>query len=281
METYTIEGPLELDVRLAAGDVEVVEGPDGAATVELTADGPGGQALIDEARVGSEPAGDGTRLLVHVPEHGGRPGRLRWLREDGVRIRVTVPPGTALTATVASADVTVSTDLSRATVTTASGDVAVRDVTGSLRVRSASGDVHAGGVGGTAEIVTASGDVRVGDVREAVTARTASGDVVTGRLAGDLDVRTVSGDVRVAEVAGGRTDTNSTSGDIDLTIAAGRRVHLDVASVSGELTSHLDSDVGGDPGVVDLELRARTVSGDVTLRRGVAARRRSHGVAIL
>jgi hypothetical protein len=54
-----------------------------------------------------------------------------------------------------------------------------------------------------------------------------------------------------------------------LGVAPGRGVHLAVATVSGRLTSDLDEDDGS--GGVDVELRARTVSGDVHLQRSRTA----------
>jgi uncharacterized sodium:solute symporter family permease YidK len=138
-----------------------------------------------------------------------------------------------------------------ADVTTASGGVRIGDVTGNVAVR------------------TASGDVRVGEVEGALTARTASGDVATGVIAGATTVRTVSGDIVIGGAGGDEASIQSTSGDVFVAVPPGRGVHLDVATVSGALSSDLATDDGS--GGVDLDLRARTVSGDVRLRRGAAA----------
>jgi hypothetical protein len=272
MTTWTFDLPAApvLDLRAAAGRVEVVAGPDGHASVELDAEGRRGAALVEDSRI--EVVGE--RLVVHVPAHGARRRSPLGLSLTGsMRLRIVVPDGTALEATLASARLDAPVTLRAATVKSASGDVRLEHVTGQAHVRLASGDVRFGHVDGGLSAATASGDIRGGDVGGDFAGRTVSGALEVGRLAGDVRARTVSGRVSIGELRRGDADVASTSGRQQIRVAPGLELDLDVATVSGVIHSELDpgpaSDAGGAARAapVDLRLRARTVSGDVEILR--------------
>lgn len=265
MHTFTFDGRLDIDARLMAGLVRLQAAPAGTAEVELRADGSAGQALIDGSRVELEDRGGHPRLLVHVPRDGGRGRSWFTLRDPRVEVTIRCPAGSDLAARVASADLDAEVPLGTVTAHSASGDVTLVDVHGALDVATASGDVAAARVEQGATIRTAAGDARTSAVSGGLTVRTASGHVVAGRVEGPVRIRTVSGDTDLEEAHGPEVSVNATSGDVRLAIAADRGVHLDVATVSGTLTSELDEDDGS--AGVDIQLRARTVSGDVHLRR--------------
>jgi len=265
MTTFNLDVPSELavDLKLPIGHVEFAVGPAGHATVELTATGGLGEQLIEESRVELV----GNRLIVHAPERGTRGLGLFRARVSGsIRVAITIPEGADLSADVAAADIDAPVPFRSVEVRSASGDVRLGNVAGSASVHTASGDVDLGDVDGDLAAATASGDIHVGAVCGAATARTASGDIAISSLGSDARLRSVSGDVDVRELIGGDVDVASTSGDVQLRVASGLQIHLDVSSVSGELRSDLG---GGDgtTGEVDLSLRARSVSGDITISR--------------
>ena len=67
----------------------------------------------------------------------------------------------------------------------------------------------------------------------------------------------------------GRTDVKTVSGDIVVGVAAGVGVYLDLASVTGSITSQLDETDASDD--VALEVVCRAVSGDIRIARASAA----------
>lgn len=269
MHTFTFDGHLDVDARLLAGLLRVEAAPAGTAEVELRADSSAGQALIDGSRVELEDRGGRARLLVHVPRDGGRGRSWFTLRDPRVEVTIRCPAGSDLAARVVSANVDAEVALGTVSAHSASGDVTLADVAGTLDVATASGAVAATSVEQGATVKTASGGVHTRAVSGGLTVRTASGRVAADRVEGPVRIRTVSGDTDLAEVHGPELSVNATSGDVRVAIAPGRGVHLDVATVSGTLTSELDEDDGS--GGVDIQLRARTVSGDVHLRRSRTA----------
>jgi len=182
-----------------------------------------------------------------------------------VNIRAAVPVGTSLEAAVASLDIVSRVDLGRVAARTASGDLDFGQVD-TIEVKSASGDVKLDSCGGRCEITAASGDVRVHRVFGDLGVSTASGDVAVERAEGRIEVKTSSGDVRVGCSYGPSVEVSSMSGDVDVGLPEGTRVEAEIDSLSGDVTLPSRRPPGGQTERV-LKLRAKTVSGDVVVRR--------------
>jgi DUF4097 and DUF4098 domain-containing protein YvlB len=151
---------------------------------------------------------------------------------------------------------------------TASGDVEGRGTFGEVSINSASGDIRLERVEGRFDANTASGDIRAEFVGEALRINSASGDIELGEIESDAKIRTASGDIRIDSAVKGKIDINSASGDVELGIRRGSSVFIDASSMSGDMKSELD--VSDAPPLSDgpaVDFRARTMSGDVTVRR--------------
>jgi DUF4097 and DUF4098 domain-containing protein YvlB len=99
-----------------------------------------------------------------------------------------------------------------------------------------------------------------------------SGDVRVETADGEARVASVSGDVTVESVAGPHVKVESVSGDVEVGVRRGCRVHVDATSVSGHMRSEheLDAAPAAEPDGPLVELRVRTVSGDVNVVRAAA-----------
>ena len=123
------------------------------------------------------------------------------------------------------------------------------EIAGQAGINTASGDVELRRVG-SAKVNSASGDVRIED-------------------SGPVDANTASGDIRLRSVASGEVRLHSASGDLDVGIAKGSRLWVDAQSLSGDTSSELELEAapsGDDDGPL-VELRAQTMSGDISVRR--------------
>jgi DUF4097 and DUF4098 domain-containing protein YvlB len=233
-ETFSTPEPPLLRIFVPSGDVRL-DTTDGAETT-VEVEGP----LEDDAKI-----------ELHRNEIVIEVGKKRIFGgTSDHRVRISAPHASAVDANVASADVEGRGRFAAVEVNSASGDVSLDDVDGRLKVNTASGDVEVEHVTGEAKINSASGDVTVGETQ------------------GDAKVRTASGDIAIRSAVRGTIDVNSASGDVEVGIRRGSSVFIDASSMSGDMTSELD--VGDAPPVSDgpkVEFRARTMSGDVTLRR--------------
>jgi hypothetical protein len=255
-QSIDLDGIRRLNVRMVAGSADVVgrteDAADGAAQVEVT--DVDGRLLVTR---------DGETLTVsHEKLTWG--GLFDWVSNGRAHatVSISVPADCPVELGVVSADAVVS------------------GICGPTTVKSVSGDVTLDGV--TADI----------------TAQTVSGDLESRRLAGALSFKTVSGDLTVAHGSSGRVRAETVSGDVTLDLDVPRDGSVEVSSVSGEVTLRLPAEVGADvdvrtmsgrlssafhgvrteskPGRATMrgtvgdgagELRAKTVSGDVTLLR--------------
>lgn len=266
-KTFEIDGPLQLDIQLTSGDIQIDAGSHDVAEVELIAHDEASQELVDAATVALR----GRELVVDVPQRRGSFNLSGLFGGRGISCRIVCPEGSSVKARTKSADLDVTGTLAGVDVATASGDAKFDNVTGDLSFKGASGDVRAGDVGGRASVNTASGDIDLGRVRGPVSANSASGDVSIAGADGDAKANTASGDVSVDAVVAGEVSVNSASGDVRLGIRRGSRAYLDCSTVSGDTRSELD--VSGDEPQGDgplVHVKARTVSGDITIVRAPA-----------
>jgi hypothetical protein len=245
-EHFSTDGDVILKVRLPAGSLVVRDGESGS--VEVIARGPNPDQLTIE-RHGSE----------IVIEHDPRV----LLGRASHDIEVFCGGSVAILAKTGAADVTIDRRVDDATIETASGDVSAVAIEDSADIRTASGDISVHVLHEYARIRTASGDVRVGRADNGASIVSASGDVRVEDSPGDLTIKTASGAIVVGRFAGYAFNAKSMSGDIRIEVPSGRRVQVDLQTLSGDV--RLPSAPSGTPGDGGerLRLRARTVSGDV------------------
>jgi Putative adhesin len=197
----------------------------------------------------------------------------RW---SGLDLTIKAPVGSSCAAKTASADVSCVGEISSLAVSTASGDLTASAVTGDVNARTASGDVLLEQVGGDLTVHTASGDLRASQVDGAVRVNTASGDIALGYCARSVTTRTATGDVQIGAVASGEVDLNSASGDVEVAVVPGTGVYLELSSLTGTVRSDLDevesAEAAGPEGPT-VEIRARTLSGDIRVTRATTAGR--------
>jgi DUF4097 and DUF4098 domain-containing protein YvlB len=225
--------PLTVRIRVPDGDITVTAAPTQTASVTVES----GRGDDAEAKVHLD---DGT-LSILAPMRSG----LFTMRSHAWDVNVTVPSGSSCRIDTASADVQCTGELGELTVQTASGDVAATQAQ-------------------TAQVSTASGGLRLtrcGDLR----ARSVSGDIHLGRADGDAVCQSVSGDVWVGEVHGGRTEVQTTSGDITVTVVPGLSLRLDLSTMSGSVSSDLSQSAA--ESAVDATISCRSISGDLQLLR--------------
>lgn len=234
VETFSTPKPPTLRINIASGSVSIETSETTETRVEL--DGPN----EDDARI--EYRRD--EVVIEIERR-----KLFGSSRDH-RLTVSAPLGTRVDAESASADTEGRGRFGDVAVNTASGDVFFENVDGRVEVNTASGDVRVEIVGGDLRVNSASGDIRVGEAEH------------------DARVRTASGDVEIRSAAQGRLDVQSASGDVEVGIRRGSKVYIDASSMSGDTTSELElSDAPSESEGPSVDFRARTMSGDITVRR--------------
>jgi DUF4097 and DUF4098 domain-containing protein YvlB len=223
----------------------------------------GGQDLLEHVSV----TFDDGRLVVNGPRV------TTFTHRSGLDLTIKAPARSDCDVHTASADVSCVGELGSLSVATASGDVTAASVRGRLAAKSASGDIYVDRAGEDATVESISGDVHLGHVRGDLEVKATSGDVNVGGVGGSLTANTVSGDVDVKGIAAGRAEIKTLSGDVTVAVERGIGVYLDLSTMSGDVRNELDDaepDDGAGPDQAALDLKCRTISGDIRVRKAPA-----------
>jgi hypothetical protein len=268
-KTFEFQVPVDLDVRLASGDIEVDPTAEGRVEIELIAHDEESQRLVDNARIELNPHGHRPTVLVDVPQKKGF--SISIFGRSGIECRIRCPHDSALSVRTKSADISTRGTIGGLNVQTASGDLDVDRVSGGVNVKSASSDFSAREVGGGVNIQTASGDIDLSIARGPVNVTSVSGDISIGEAYDNVNANSVSGDQDHRAVMQGIVAAHSVSGDVTIAVRRGSKAFLDCTTVSGDTTSELEltSDAPAGDGPL-VEIRAKTVSGDIRITRASA-----------
>ncbi|HZR11468.1 MAG TPA: DUF4097 family beta strand repeat-containing protein [Myxococcales bacterium] len=210
--TLEVKGPVTLQLRAQAGEVEVVATDKRQVSVTLT-DAPPDEIVLSAFGDRVEPSFRGRRTL--------RRGKLH----------VELPRGSRL-------------DLS-----SMSGDVSAQRI-GDVRVRTMSGDVKLSGVG-KVDVQSISGDTKIEDAAGPVRLHTVSGNVVltTSGPAPQVEFQSASGGLDWSGVCGKdcHLSAETVSGDLRLHVDPKSSFELSYTSHSGELRDELSLAVKRSP----------------------------------
>ncbi|MFZ0322880.1 MAG: DUF4097 family beta strand repeat-containing protein [Actinomycetes bacterium] len=244
MDTQIISTPtpVKVTVRVPSGHLRITATETAETTVTIVGE-PEPNAVVVEY--------DAASATLSIRQR--RAGRFWRGPLGGLRITLTVPTGSPVRVDSGSMDVDATGCIGSLTCNVASGDITAQCVDGALQCHCASGDVAATRVTGGSVV------------------RTASGDVAIESAEGDVNVATVSGDIDIDAVHRGIVTVQSVSGDITTGVVAGVRLRLDLSAVSGQTRSELPvSDLpntAASGSATEVDLRASSVSGDITVRR--------------
>jgi DUF4097 and DUF4098 domain-containing protein YvlB len=240
--SYSVTGPVRLELANASGDVDITGSADGKVHVhgEVRASGFGHDTpreRLDETV--SNPPIEQRGDTIRIGKEFSR------MHNVSITYTIQVPRDTEVSTTVAS------------------GAQIIRGVRGPVKVQSASGSVRVEKIERDAQLTTASGSVSATDIGSEIHVTSASGSVAVSNAKGNVIVNAMSGVIRIAK-PGGRIEADTASGDVEIQGAAN---DVKAHAASGRVS------VQGNPGA-DSYWELKTVSGAVQL--GVPASANLH-----
>ncbi|KDN19028.1 DUF4097 family beta strand repeat-containing protein [Amycolatopsis rifamycinica] len=286
IDEFETDVPLELDISVTIGRVEVVLDGDSGARVELRHDQGEQQPWVAGVnnllswvgerfgdQLGVDPSASpaeavrqsrieklGNRLVVSAPK--------AWqLRNVALAVKVHAPAGSHVEVRAGAADVTVTGPAGRVDLLTGSGEVKLDRADGSATIRTGSGAVKLGPTLGGLQLRSGSGHVEASSISGSATLATGTGDVWLGAVSGEVMARTGSGDLSVADAASGTLDLITGSGEVRIGIRGGTAAEIDLTSSGGRVSSELDVADNAPEGGVKLKVRARTGTGNAVVTR--------------
>lgn len=276
-QSFDVEGPIELDLSVGAGRIEVRLVNEPGAHVEVRHDpssgGPwmaGVSSLLTWVsgqfgdQVGEMSSAEAVRQ-TRIDLTGGRlvvraPKSLP-LRTVPIAVTVRAPAGSHVTSHSGSANVTVTGGAGRLDLQTGSGEISADKAEGVASVHTGSGSVRLGPMLAGLRARTSTGDVEVTSLGGPTSLFTGSGDVWMGAVAGDVMARTGSGDLTVADAATGQIELQTGSGSIRVGVRAGSPAEVDLSSATGAARSELALSDTQPETTPKLRIRGRTASG--------------------
>ena len=271
MSSYEFEThePVELYVELGKGEVIVTATDTTQTTVEVV----GRESEQVEVRQ------DGRQISVISPKGN----RSFFGGEPAYTVTISLPVHSNTVIKTGSADVTLDGTFGHGqiksgsgdcrldtfdgplVVETGSGDVVLSRAGAELRVKSGSGDVDVAQADGILSVSTGSGDVEIGTTHGQAVVKTGSGDLEIRHASDGVSMSTGSGDMKIGTATKGKFSAKGASGDVLIGVPAGIPVWTDLTTVSGTIHSDLRGAGQPEPGADYIELRAKTVSGDIQL----------------
>jgi hypothetical protein len=283
MPSYPVSGPIELDLDVGVGFVDVVASDRTDAVVEVSPSKPGRSGDVSLAREAAV-SFDSGRLRVAVPRRLNLFGK-----SDSVDIRCELPTGSRVALETAYGSVRVRGVLGDSRIVAKYGGVTA-DTVASLVLEAQYGSVDIAEVAGRLDVTAGHGTVRIAHVHGDARLRGSHGSIELGTAAGDVEVatsgaltidralgdvtaRSAHGPIRLREVSGGTIRLDNGYADVDVGVPTGVAAWIDAASAHGRVRNELtpDADAGASDRSVELRLRAN--HGDVIIRRVTSPRK--------
>ena len=291
-KTFTVNGPVRIDVTNGSGDAHVSTGPPGEVRVhgEIQVHSwseKGSQERVRELESNPPVSQEGN--LVRV---GG--GGLH-VSDVSIDYTIVVPADAQIHATMGSGDVEVDGIKGPANFVSGSGAITASNISGDVQALTGSGAIQFSRVQGQVQATTGSGDITLdtihdqvrlhsgsGDMEisspaDAVEASTGSGDITIKNASADIRLRTASGDVVIDgnPLASNYWDIRTSSGDVVLQVPPSASFRLMARSNSGDIDAAIPIVMEGTSQKHELRARlgdgkarvdVQTSSGSVSLK---------------
>lgn len=275
-KTFTVDGPIHLELTSGSGDAHVTTGPPGQVSLhgEIQVKSwseEGGQRVIRELESNPPVSQEGNLIRVN--------GAGQHMHDVSIDYSIVVPAEAEVHATTGSGDLEVDGVKGPATFTSGSGGITasniggdvqavagsgaieLRNIQGHVQATAGSGDVTLTSVHGETRLHTGSGDQEISSPGDALECSTGSGDVTIKGASADLRIRTSSGDVTLDGNPGETNywDIHTSSGDVVLEVPANASFRFYARSSSSDIDAAIPIIMEGT--AMKHELRARIGDG--------------------
>jgi DUF4097 and DUF4098 domain-containing protein YvlB len=270
--TFTVSGPVQLELENGSGNSRVTVGSPGEVRVHA------------KFQVHTWPWENPDRTLkdlaVNPPfsQEGGliRIGHAGWdMNMVSADYSITVPPGTQMHGMTGSGNLDVNGIAGPANFVVGSGNVSATAITNDAHAIAGSGNVTFTDSRGRVDVTTGSGNVVVRGAKDEVRVRTGSGNirveqpganVEAGAGSGDIELRGATADVRLHTGSGAISvdgnpaptaywDIRASSGDVELHVPSSASFRFYARSSSGGIDVTVPSVTEGTPGKHDFQAR--------------------------
>jgi hypothetical protein len=250
--TFSVNGPVRLELMTGSGDAHVTTGPAGEVRIHGVIHArswseESAQKRVDELAANPPVGQEGN--LVRAGDVGLHLG------DVSVDYTIIVPIDTEIKGKSGSGDLTVGDTHGPASFACGSGDISASNIVGDVTASAGSGDVKVDNVQGQVQVSTGSGDIQITNAKGQTRLNSGSGDIQITRPGDAVEAGTGSGDV---QVKGATADLrlHSSSGTVTVDGNPGPTNYWDFRTSSGDVTLRVPSEAS-------FRLYAKSSSGDI------------------
>ncbi|GAA1464880.1 DUF4097 domain-containing protein [Nocardiopsis exhalans] len=264
MPTFNTPEPITADITVVSGNLQIIAGDRTETTVEV------------RPRIGDKDNDVRAAELVEVDYASGRlevrdpqPSVLGRVigRKGMVDITVELPAGSRVHAAGGFGNIRCEGSLGPSELSVSTGNITVDRVRGNAKLTVGHGSIRAEEIDGSAVAKSTSGAITLGQVTGELRANSAHSDITVDRALGPVTARTTHGSVRIGRVPEGSVDVESSYGELEVGVPEGTAAWLDVLSTKGVVRSSLEAAEGPATTERTVEVRARSVWGDILIHR--------------
>ena len=232
-KTFSVSGPVDLEVQTRSGDIIVRSGGSGSVTIR-------GKIFVGDHWLFGNRHADVSDIEQHPP-----------LRQEGNRIRVdyvnvhdisvdyeiTVPADTTIRTRSGSGDQLIEGTRGNADLQSGSGNIKLARLTGEIRLQTGSGDVRAREISGPVRGGAGSGNIELEETGSGdVDLHTGSGNITARGIQGAFRADAGSGDITAEGTQTGAWGIRTGSGNVHVRLPANAAFDADISTSSGTLS---------------------------------------------
>ena len=231
-KTFTVSGPVSLEVQTRSGDIIVRSGPAGSVSVR-------GKIYVGDHWLFGDRHRDVSDIEQHPPlRQDGNNIRIDYVnaRDISVDYEITVPADTTIRSHSGSGDQTIEGTRGNADLQSGSGDMRITRVIGEIRMQTGSGDVRAREISGPIRGGAGSGDIEIEETGAGnIDLHTGSGNITVRGIQGELHLEAGSGDITAEGKQTGAWEVRTGSGNVQVRLPADAAFNADISTSSGSL----------------------------------------------
>ena len=252
MPEFATPEPISVTVELSVGEVRAVASDRTETVVEVRPSAPHEKADVRAAEQTRVEYSNGALLIRGPKFRNALFGRI-----GSVDVLIELPAGSQFRGDSDMGDFRAQGRLGECRLKTSMGDIHL-DETARLQANTAAGNITVARATGHAEVGTGSGDVRV---------NSANGDIVLGRAHAGVNAKTANGDIRIDEVIRDVVVLETAVGELEVGIRKGSAAWLVLNTMTGQVHNSLTAADGPSGAEETVEVRARSYTGDIVVRR--------------
>jgi DUF4097 and DUF4098 domain-containing protein YvlB len=230
--TFSVSGPVDLEVQTRSGDIIVRSGAAGSVSIRA-------KIYVGDHWLFGNRHTDVSDIEQHPPlRQEGNSIRVDYVnpRDISINYEITVPVETTIRAHSGSGDQIIEGTHGNVDLQSGSGDIKLSQLTGEIRLQTGSGDVRALGISGPVRGGTGSGNLEVEETGSGdVDVHTGSGNLSIRGMQGSLHGETGSGDITAEGTQTGTWEMHTGSGNVHVRLPANAAFDANISTSSGTL----------------------------------------------